>query len=176
MDLGRAFKESWETFKKFPMPVIIGYMVLSFVNSLASSLITGNFLAGWSVIADKAFRGEEPKVDDGFRGFDNFLDKFVAGLVMMSGTLLCGVGAVVTGALFLFAPVIIQRKGVDWKTACSESKELVMGNLGQVALLLLAISGINTLGVLACCVGVIVTAPLGMLMLHHAYLQLTGEI
>lgn len=176
MDIARSFNESWEAFKRYPLPLMLGHALGSFVSSAASGLLVGNYLAGFGVAADKALRGEEPKIDDVFRGFDNFGDKLIAGLILISGTILCGVGAMVTGVLFLFAPFIVQREEVGWKEACTRSKDLVMANLGPVVLLSLAVTGLNTLGVMACFVGVFATAPLGLMMCYHCYLQLAGEV
>jgi len=176
MDIARAFNESWEAFKRYPLPLMLVHALGSLISSAASGLLTGNHFAGFAVAADKALRGEEPKLEDTFKGFDNFGDKLIAGLVFISGAVVCGVGALVTGVLFLFAPFIVQREGLDWKEACTRSKDLALANLGQVIVLWLAVSGLNLLGVMACFVGVFATAPLSLLMCYHCYLQLAGEL
>jgi hypothetical protein len=55
------------------------------------------------------------------------------------------------------------------------SRMYTAGNRLAIFVILLAVGLINFAGVLACCVGMIFTAPYGMLALAVAYLSMTGQ-
>jgi len=174
MDIGACIKDSWEAIKRWPVPILVGSFVILLVNGVAQSLLTGHAIGGIATLGYKAFRGEEPEIGDVFKPFEKFVDYLLVFLCTLAGVIACFIGYLVTWILFMFAPMAIAYKGVDWKTALIESKDLVLANLGDVILLFLAVIGINMIGMLLCVVGLFVTVPLTYLMTARAYQQLTG--
>jgi len=57
----------------------------------------------------------------------------------------------------------------------SRARAASKDNLGAIFVLFIAAIGINVLGVLALCVGLVVTAPLTALMFAVAYCKMTGQ-
>ncbi len=174
MDVGAALKDSWDLLKKWPLPVILGAFIMNVIANIAGGLLMGHFMGGVAILAAKGFQGQEPEIGDVFKSFEKFVDYLLVGIVMMLGALACGVGVLITATLFIFAPAIIAETGADWKTAVTQSKDLVMANLGDVIMLILAGIGINILGAFLCGVGVLITGPLYMLAISRSYQQLAG--
>ncbi|MDY0058801.1 MAG: hypothetical protein RBU45_03245 [Myxococcota bacterium] len=175
MEIGRALGEAWATYKQYPVPLTVGYFLAWAINSATSSLLLGPTLAGFAELTEQAFQDEEPQLGALFKGFERLPDKLLTGLAALSGALLCGIGILVTGFLFLYAPVIVQLKQVSWQEACTESKDLVLAHFGSTVLLVLLFVGLNLLGTLACCVGTFVTMPLSQMTVHACYHQLIRQ-
>jgi len=175
MDIGACIKDSWEAIKRYPVPILLGSIIMLMINGFAQSLLTAHAIGGISIMAFKAFGGEEPEIGDVFKPFERFVDYLLVTLCIAAGALACGIGVLVTGVLFMFAPMIVAAEGADWKTAIIKSKDMVLANLGEVILLMLAAIGINMCGVLLCFVGVFITAPLTYLMTARAYQQLAAN-
>ena len=176
MDIGACIKDSWEALKRYPVPILVGSLVILIINGVAQSLLTSHATGGIAIMALKAFKGEEPEIGDVFKPFERFVDYLLVFLVTLSGIFLCLVGVLLTSFIFMFAPMILAAEGSDWRTALTKSKELVMGNLGDAILLLLVIIAINMVGVLLCGIGILVTVPLTYLILTRAYQQVTGTV
>ena len=174
MDVGAALKDSWELLKKWPLPVVLGSLLMNVIANFSMGLLFGHFAGGMAILAAKGFSGQEPEIGDVFKSFEKFVDYLLVGIVMMLGALACGVGVLVTFTLFMFAPAIIAETGCDWKAACSQSKDLVTANLGDVIMLMLAGFGLNMVGALVCGVGVLITGPLFVLAISRSYEQLAG--
>jgi uncharacterized membrane protein len=97
------------------------------------------------------------------------------GLGYFVGFLLC----IIPGFVFLFftayAPLIALDKGLGPVDAIKESIELVRNNAGKVFVILLLVYAVQYLGQLACYVGVIVSIPVGLVMLAYSYRALTND-
>jgi hypothetical protein len=190
MDLGSCLTRGWEVFKKDPVPLILGSLLLiialtlySIVTSLlpwglsviAGLLPNGLIIGGWTVMAVKANREETVELQDAFKPFtDRPIDYLVVGLVMQSGIILCGIGAIVTYLIFFFAPIVVVL-GADYRSALKTAKELTFTNWGEVFVLLLIFGLINICGTLACGIGLLVTIPITQIAMVNAYDQLRAS-
>jgi uncharacterized membrane protein len=74
--------------------------------------------------------------------------------------------------LFAFAP-IYALEGRDFKAALLASKDLVLEHPGEVGMMLVVVAALYVAGALACGIGTLVTAPIGMLAFAKAHEQLT---
>jgi uncharacterized membrane protein len=68
-----------------------------------------------------------------------------------------------------FVPYLVVERGLGPVEALKESWRLTKGHKMQIFLLVLALVGINILGLMALVVGVFVTFPLTLLAFAHAY-------
>ncbi|MHB0960617.1 MAG: hypothetical protein ACYC6N_13145 [Pirellulaceae bacterium] len=98
------------------------------------------------------------------------------GLAVGAGALLCIVPGIVV--LLLWWPCYFLV--IDQKSTVMESfgvaREITANNVGTTVLLWLVSLGIGLLGLLACCVGVIVAGPLTAMLFSVAYLMMSGQI
>jgi hypothetical protein len=186
MDLGQCLLSAWQTFKRYAGAFMLvgltllaaellayGLLVLAFeqVGAVVALVLTGMFWAGNVVAAQAALRGERPSLKDAFTPFVRSPATFLlVGIAMYCGLLLCGVGVFATCVLFLFAPVLV-AEGAELKKALLQSKTLALANLGPVALLCLVMAAFNSVGMLACGIGLAITMPFSAVMVVTAYEQ-----
>ncbi len=79
------------------------------------------------------------------------------------------IAALYVSIVLFFAPYIVIDRSTGVTDALNESRRITEGNVGKLALLLLAFLGLNLLGVIALIVGLLVTIPVTMLAMVHAY-------
>ncbi len=96
-------------------------------------------------------------------------------LVIMIGMLLLVVPGIIAGVGLGFAPYLVIDRGKGPVAALKESWRITKGHKWQLFLLVLALIGINLLGLLALFVGVLVSAPVTWLAVAHAYRTLQAQ-
>lgn len=186
MRVGEALKAAWQTFKQHTGALVASTFALVVVQVvlqaivaravhppmafLLNLLMSGLVMGGQMSVARIAARGKEPTVADAFVPFTARQgDYLIVGLAIGAGTLLCGIGVLVTGYLFLFAPLLVVD-GKDFKAALRESVDLSSANLGDLIGHMIALVGLNALGAITV-IGWLAALPVSSLMLVHAYEQ-----
>jgi hypothetical protein len=184
MRIGECLQFGWETWKRYASAFVFIGVVLFLANALAQAaasaaqrnfgvavgmLMGGLFWGGLMVVARKAARGEEPSIADAFLPWKERPGDYVlVGFAVNAGVLLCGVGALVTSFLFLFAPLCV-ADGADWKQALTRSKDLMLANVNDAVVFYLVLFAVNLAGVLACGIGLLVSLPVTALALVKAH-------
>lgn len=192
MRVSESLESAWQTFKQHTGALVAATFALvltqivfqaimmrstSWILSWAlPMLVSGLVLGGHMNVARIAARGEEPTLADAFAPFTARQgDYLLVGLAFGAGSVLLVIGALVTGFLFLFAPLLVVD-GRDFKTALRESKDLTFGNLGSgVLALFFVLVALNVLGVITG-IGWLVTLPLSSLMVVRAYESLRTRV
>lgn len=184
MRIGECLQFGWDTFKRYTGAFLFNGLALFVAGALAEAaagvaarrlgpllvmLVSGLFWGGWISVARKAARGEEPTLSDAFAPFtDRPGDYVIVGLAISAGVLLCGVGALVTYFLFLFAPLCV-AEGANWQQALSRSKDLMLANVGESAVFLLVLAAVNVAGMIALGIGLFVSMPVTTVAIVKAY-------
>ena len=134
---------------------------------------------GVNILLLNVVRGQGAEIGDLFKGGPYFLrmlgSSFLFGLAVGVGTILCIVPGIIVALMFWpYAYLLVDKDppGID---CLSRAKEITENNWGAVFLIGLVSFGINLLGLAACCVGLIFTAPLTTLMMAVAYCRMTGQ-
>lgn len=117
------------------------------------------------VVRDAIDQGRTPD-PGGLLKFDDVSDEIVVMLLKLVadgvGSLLCGVGALVTQVLFFWAPLIAVERRYGAVEAMKASLAHASGAIGSIVWFSLLLFGFNVLGLLTCCVGLYLTAPISM--------------
>ena len=156
------FKNAWETVKQDLVPWIILYVVFSVVMSATGGLglillpnvfrVTRKSLAG----------GVAPEIGDLFN-FDFLTDDLVGMLLKsiadMIGAMFCGIGAIATGVLFFWVPLLATENRYDGPGLMKASMAHAKGSFGDIFVFMLIAMVVNCLGLLVCCIGIFVTVP-----------------
>ena len=159
--------------------VSFGLSALPVVGLLAF-FINPVLLGGLSYAFTRRIRGENPQVGDAFNGFTlAFLQLGLGGLVSMIlisiGLILCVLPGIYLAVGYTFAlPLIIDKK-YDFWTAMEVSRRVVQRQWWTMFGLALVLFLLNVLGLLACLVGCIVTAPLTVAAIQYAYEDVFGR-
>jgi uncharacterized membrane protein len=119
--------------------------------------------AGTIVYWLKLIRRQDARFSDLFAGFRHFLPIVVTtlltGLGIALGTLLLVVPGVILMLGWLFVVHVIVDKNLGYIDAIKASWRLTHGHKLSIFVLTIVLTGVVLLGVLACCVGVLVAAP-----------------
>jgi hypothetical protein len=159
--------------------VSFGLSALPVVGLLAF-FINPVLLGGLSYLFTRRIRGENPQVGDAFNGFTvAFLQLGLGGLVSLLlicvGLVLCVLPGIYLAIGYTFAlPLIIDKK-YDFWTAMEVSRRVVQRQWWTIFGLALVLFLLNVIGVLACLVGCIVTAPLTVAAIQYAYEDVFGR-
>jgi uncharacterized membrane protein len=175
--LGKGYiKKAWDIYMDDLGNFLLAYIILSIINAVAFSLLTGPVMCGMMYMTLKKLRGEKVDLSDAFRGFDNFGYTFVAGIVYVVvlgvGALFLIIPAFILGALFIYMfPFLIDKK-MRFEEAFRASVDLVKGNLLEHTLFFFVVSLISISGLILCGIGVLFTLPLFYLAFAVAYYKL----
>jgi uncharacterized membrane protein len=178
-DIVQLFKDAWELFKNNVSPLLGGYLVAMVVIS-ASGLVyigplvlSGPLMLGMFKMARLAVNGEPVEFSELFSGFQRFLDAFVANLLTtlftVIGMVFCIIPGLFIGLMYMLTYLFMHDDKLAFWDAMEASRRTVMNNPVQWILLWLALCLFNLLGVLVCCVGLILTGPVSLLVVTLAY-------
>lgn len=134
---------------------------------------------GQAIVFLKVARGQSTEFGDLFRGGPYFLRALGSGLLfflmLFFGFILLIVPGIIVAFMFwpyLYVLVDTDAPGLD---CLSRAREITRNTWGTIFVLWLTTLGLGLLGELACCVGLIFTVPLGMLLFTVAYCRMTGQ-
>jgi hypothetical protein len=187
MQVSESLEDAWQTFKEHTGSLVAATFALVVAQLVVQSLLArtlsvplsflvnlllgGLVMGGQMNVARIAARGGDPTLADAFAPCKARQgDYLLVGLAVGAGSMLFGIGAIVTGYLFLFAPLLVVD-GRDFKAALRESKDLLVAHLGEVLPLFLAVIALNVLGFITF-IGWLAAMPITSLMLVRAYEQL----
>jgi len=151
------------------------YLALLIVASLFQIYMT----VGQTIFFLKIARGQPAEFGDLFRGGHYLLralgGSILFGLMLVFGLILLIVPGIIVALMFwpfLYVLVDTDAPGME---CLSRAREITRNTWGTVFLLWLTAVGLSILGVLACCVGLLFTGPLSMMLFAVAYCRMTGQ-
>ena len=179
VSVGACLSGAWDVFKKNPLTHVVASLLVGVVSSVSSGLLTGPMVVGYMRMVAKEQRGEAAQIGDVFRGFDDFVPAFVAGLISLLvvslGLMLCLLPGLLILALPSVALSLVAQGEKDGVAAFNQAWRIVTQNLGAAFWCALVLSIVGGLGVLLCGIGVLVTGPLSMIGSYFMARQLLGD-
>jgi uncharacterized membrane protein len=154
--------------------VSAGGLLIIFLTSLVSAPVYTILIGGLFKYYLKLIRGENATVGDAFAGFGPSAGQLLLlGLVQCvlvdAGFLLCIVpGIYLSVSWYLATPLVIDRQLGFWD-AMELSRKVVSKHWFVVFGLLLVVGLITACGILACCIGIFVSIPIGLVAMMYAY-------
>ncbi len=134
---------------------------------------------GQTILFLKIARGQPAEIGDIFRGGHYLLRALGAtllfGLMLGVGFMLLIVPGVIAMLMFWPFMYVLVDSDLAGMGCLSRAREITRNTWGAIFLIWLTSLGINFLGALACCVGLLFTAPLSMLLFAVAYCRMTGQ-
>ena len=186
---GEWIQKGFDLFKANMGLLIVAALLAYVLAGITIGILLGPMMAGLILIVLALIDKREPKPADGdlFKGFECFLQAFLLVLVVglpllvvsMILMLIPCVGWLVSLALQLGAstavmfalPLVADKKMAFWP-AIMASFEMVKRNFFSFLGLMLVSAVISGIGSIACGIGVIVTAPIGICIMAVAYREL----
>lgn len=101
--------------------------------------------------------------------------KILTGIIVVIGLILLIVPGIIAALALLFSTYLVIDRGMGPIEAMKESVRLTKGHRWQLFLLALSLLALNILGALALLVGLVVTIPVSLLAIVHAYRTLAGK-
>ncbi len=200
-DFPALVQKSWQIFQKNAVVLVVALIVMCLILSIAggiASLITGR-LAGIAIAALQgplalgmigivlsAVRGGSPQIPALFDGFNRLVPAFLASLCISAPSILASLAGssflsmilfpINLVFLFLFGLtyLFMSDKKLDFWPAMQSSMQTVMKDVGLWLVTYIVVFVLSCSGVIACFVGLLVTVPMGMIVLALAYDQVTG--
>ncbi len=205
ISVGESVRFGWETFKKRPWIFIGAFVLVFILSGTLNGILAAvlpiegeyathmssamNFFISLTIgvlmemgLLTFILRAHDDVEKVTFNDLWNpelFLSYLIAqllvGLTVLLGFALLVIPGIVAAVGFMFTPYLILDKKMQPVEALRASWSLTKGHKWQLLLLACAVIGLNILGMLAFFVGVMVTAPISMLAVAHAYRTLTVQ-
>jgi uncharacterized membrane protein len=192
VDIGKYLGEGWEIFKK-NIGGFIGFTAIIFLVSalaailpekarplgnIASAVLAGPLNAGMFIVAFKLIKQRSTTFSDFFLGFNNFLQFFIANLLMGILVILASfvfvLPGIYLGVAYSFTTALIVDRKFDFWEAMETSRKVITKRWFSFFGFVLVLALINIVGFLLLGVGVLVTAPLTMCAIAAAYQDILG--
>ena len=156
-----------------------GSILLRLVVQIVISVVTALLSAGFYQAAFKQLRGGQVSVED-MKGVLQHLGPMlgaaiILGILQSIGTLLCIIPGFIVMGLFMFTFPLIVERNLGMFDAMSASLDVTKKNLIMFTLFAIVVQVvIPIVGVIACCVGLLVAYPLVFLIYACAYRDCYG--
>ena len=159
----------------------LGVQIGSTITSIICSIIQSYFILVTYRLANDAAKGADVNLADrlkgGIHGFIFYLlTHFVVSICIAIGTLACIIPGIFLGVRLWFAPVIAALHPERSLSDCfAQSWNITKGHFWKLLLLGIVLILLNILGLLCCCVGVVVTNIISYFVTILVYRTLSGE-
>jgi hypothetical protein len=184
LDISSYFSKSWDVFKKYPGG-FIGFTVLwlvvvliPIVGSFVQIFLQSVIISGYYFVYKKISQGERYQFNNFFDGFSYFLPLFLAGLVggilIFIGTLLLIIPGVYLAVAYIFTSLLIIDKKMKFWEAMETSRKLVTKQWFPIFGLSILVFLLSMSGMIAFFIGVIITIPIGTMVISAAYEDIVG--
>lgn len=192
IQVSELLSKAWTLFLANVVLLVVSGVILTIVGSaivffgahtcgvgyLALPLLKGTFAFGFALICLKIVRNQSTDFPDILAGFQQIGPTYLVGLILIVlgaiGFALCVLPALFVAFIYMFTLFFMVDEKLDAWSAMEKSRMLVMRDMGAWIGLFLVVVAINIAGLFACTIGLLVTAPLSMLMLALAYDQVAG--
>ena len=163
-----------------PWEVMVAQWPGFLVNILWNLVVSGPLLGGLYNYYLKLMRGQTADLGDAFAGFGSafiplLLAHVVVAVLSCLGFLCCILPGIYLGVAWKFTlPLVIDKRMGFWE-AMELSRKVVTRQWWILFALFLVAGLISAAGVIACCVGVLATVPIGIAAGLYAYEDILGS-
>ncbi len=181
INIGDAIKQGFELFKQNFWLLVLVNLVASVLSALTVGILSGPMMAGVIIVTLGLLDRKTPKpvLGDIFKGFDVFLPAFLYMLVLMLvgilGNLILPALATILGyvaaTLTVFSLFFIVEDRMDFWPAIVRSYNIVKDNFLVFFGVVIVACLLSSVGLLACCIGIIFTMPLYYCIIAVVYRQ-----
>jgi hypothetical protein len=165
IDIGDSLSKGLDAVKRNPAFYVGGMLIVSIVTSLSAGILGGPLLVGFYRAAMRELRGEGAKIEDIFTKIgDDFVPSligfFLTILAINIGFMLCVIPGLILLPMLPLVLVQLANGEKDPIAAMKRAFEYIKADMVSGAVAMLCFNLVGALGVLICCVGAFVTAPM----------------
>lgn len=189
IDIGDVLRKGFDLYKENVTTLLVATLLAYVIAVVTVGILAGPMAAGLVLVTLGLIDKRQPKPDIGeiFQGFTYFVPtlvfvilmivamlvgNFILALVPLLGLILPTLYVLALSTFTMFAVFNIVDRKLDVVPAIQASVDTVKANFWIFFGLNIVASVISSIGVVACGVGVIVTAPMYMCMIAVVYRQL----
>ncbi|MEE8408697.1 MAG: hypothetical protein V3T05_03750 [Myxococcota bacterium] len=178
VDIQDLAKRAWSLFLRRPVFHVLAFLIVATCGTLTLGLAFAPLFVGYVRIIDRCNRDEEVELGEIFEGLRNFGAAFLVGFLFAVTVAVASLLVVLPGIIVAFVWsyalwfVALERKSPP--EALRASYTLARDNVGTLLLVMLPVVALNIAGSLLV-LGVLVTAPLGTILMTLGFLDLTGS-
>lgn len=177
--IGEWLSEAWTIVSQDLVTHILLALIVGLGSGITGGLLAGPLMGGylWIIFNKMKNPSYTPQVGDVAKGFENFVQLLlvgiVGGLIASLGTIACVIGVFFTSALVVLAlPLVVERNMAFWP-AITESINKTKQDLMGWVVFVLVVGLLNALGS-SIAVGFLITLPLGITALAIGYRAVYG--
>ena len=187
IDIGRCISRGWELIKSdfwllvgasFVGGLIASGCAIPYLGILIALIVGGPMMGGLYALYLKKIRGQPATFGDAFMGFNLFLPLMLAHLVSGAltglGLVFCILPGIYLAVSWIFTlPLVIDKK-LDFWPAMELSRKVVTKHWWLMFGFFIVCALLTLAGLLACCIGVLVTSAIVEAALMYAYEDIFG--
>ncbi len=184
LDYGKIIEKAFRIYKQHFTVLFVSHLLAILVSTFTAGLLAGPMLAGLVIIILSILdQKTPPQPGDVFQGFNFFLPAFLLYLCILGAGFLLGllfnglasIAGLLIGTITMFSIFLVVDKKQDFWPAIMGSYEIVKSRFFIFLGLYLIGSLISAAGLIACCVGIFLTAPMMTCMIAIVYRGLESD-
>ncbi len=176
-----TIKPHWLILSSFTA-IYFGFLILLMrspqIGQIVQLIIAGPVSAGYYLSIHSIFNGNNITFENLLSGFKIFLPTMVlsmlVGLLTSIGFILLIIPGIFFIIIYIFAMPLVVFDKIDFWPAMESSRVIIMKNMKDALVFILAIVGINLLGILAFGIGIFFTIPLSYAIIYVAFKDIYG--
>lgn len=178
-EIGTCLSAGIAGLKKNFLVHIVSTLLVGMVGGVSAGLLTGPMMVGYMRMIKVEDEGGTPRIEDVFKGFDDFVPALLAvllsGILVSIGFMLCVIPGLLIMALVPTAAYLVAMGEKDGINAIKRAFDAVKSNLLGAFFCTLVLGIVGSLGAILCGVGVILTLPITFIGMYHMAKQLTRD-
>jgi uncharacterized membrane protein len=178
VDVAELGKRTWALFQVKPIEHIVAALIVLALSAVTLGVLLGPLTVGQIRMIEKQLRGEEPRIEDVFGGFDTFGPALLTTLVFVVA-LVIGLALLLLPGLFVcvawgFALWFVALQGASTTDALASSWQLLKAHTGSVVVILLVVTVVNAVAS-SVLFATLLSAPLTMIFSTLAFQEMQNK-
>ena len=184
VNINHWISTGWDLVFSAPAEFILITLIYVIVIGVASSTAVAEFLVwgplnvGFYYVILEKLRGRPVKIGDVAKGFNFFVAAVLSNILISFfaaiGYTLCIIPGIIISALYLFTPLFILEKNMDFWTAMEASRKIASKYVFELSVFVFLQFLILLAGLILCGIGILIAIPIIMAATAVAYDELVG--
>lgn len=179
ISIGTCVSDGVTALKRNPVYCIVGGLIIGLGGGMSAQVLAGPLTLGFYRGLEKEEKGGRAELGDLFTAFDDIVPPLIAGLIamwaMVVGSYLCLIPGLLVAPLMPLAMHFIAAGEKDGMNALKRAWAALKPQLVPAAIAAFVLMLVAMLGIVACCIGVLITAPIYTVGMRTLAKQIIGD-